>query len=132
MGVPYVNGLLMAILRPALTSAQVGTKYPADLTARLPYLVARAVPGGDAVDPRFDTVRAVVQVDAFAATAPASHGLASGAMDALVAAWRNASVFEQGHLARVEVLSLPAELAFPDAPSGLVRFTASYLLTVRP
>mgnify|MGYP000993154302 CR=1 FL=1 len=129
---PYVNGLLMAILRPALTPVQVGTRYPADLVARLPYLVARNAPGGEAVDPRFDTVRAVVQADAYAATASASHDLASDAMDALVAAWRDARVYDQGHLARVEVLSLPAELAFPDAPSGLVRFTASYLLTVRP
>jgi hypothetical protein len=131
MQLPYIDGLLMEVLREALGStASVGTVQPSDVLLRLPYVVAASF-GGDATDIRF-ALRPDVQIDCYAATRPAAASLAETCRIALVAGWLNATPYTAGRLGRVWVTSAPAELELPDGPAGLVRWHTLYRLVVRP
>lgn len=127
---PVIDTLLMEVLRPALTGVGVGTLYPGDLIDRLPYVVARCY-SGDSRDIRF-SFRANVQVDAFATDRPGAGALAERVRKALLGAWLNATHTASGSIGHMTVLSWPSESRDVDAPSGMSRFHATYLLTIRP
>lgn len=127
---PAVDSLLMSVLRAALTDVGVGTLYPGDITGRLPYVVARCY-GGESPDSRF-VFRANVQVDAFDADRPQAAALADRVRRAFLSAWLNSEHTENGSISRVMVMSWPSEIRDADAPSGLSRFHATYLLSIRP
>lgn len=128
---PIIDTLLMEVLRPALTGVGVGTLYPGDLTDRLPYVVARCY-SGDSRDIRFG-FRANVQVDAFDTDRPGAAALAERARGALLSAWlKPTHAASGGAIGHMTILSWPSESRDVDAPSGLSRFHATYLLTIRP
>jgi hypothetical protein len=127
---PAVDSLLMSILRPALGDVGVGTIYPGDIVQRLPYVIARCY-GGDSVDSRF-MLRAQVQVDAYDADRPQAAALAERVRSTLLSAWLNSTGTDNGSIGRVTVMSWPSEIRDADAPSGLSRFHATYLLSIRP
>lgn len=128
----YPDGILMAALRPQLEpDAGVGTRQPADVMARLPYLVAREVPGGGDTDDRF-AQSVSLQLDAYAATARDARRLAGRALVLLRAAQRAQTVTPDGYLAQLTVTAYPAELREPDQPSGFARYVAGCSAIVRP
>jgi hypothetical protein len=127
---PAVDTLLMEVLRPALTGVGVGTLYPGDIVTRLPYVVACCYTG-DSADPRF-ALRAGVQVDAYDTDRPQAAALADRVRRAFLASWLNSSSTASGSINRVTVVSWPSEVRIADAPSGLSRFHATYLLSIRP
>lgn len=127
---PPVDTLLMEVLRPALTGVGVGTIYPGDITSRLPFVVAHCY-AGDSVDLRFN-FRANVQVDAYDVDRPEAAALAERVRAALLSAWLNRTVTASGRIARLTVMSWPSEIRDADSPSGMSRFHAAYLLTIRP
>lgn len=128
----YPDGILMAVLRPQLEPATgVGTQQPADVMARLPYLVAREVAGGGDVDDRF-AQSVSLQVDAYAATRRDARQLAGLALLLLRAAQRQQTVTADGYLAHLDVTSFPFELREPDQPSEFARYVATCSAMVRP
>lgn len=127
---PDVDTLLMEVLRPALTGVGVGTVYPGDIVARLPYVVARTH-GGESMEPRFG-FRASIQVDAFDIDRPQAAALAEQVRVVLLSAWLNSTTTASGAIARMTVISWPSEIRDLNAPSGMSRFHATYLLTIRP
>lgn len=127
---PAVDTLLMEVLRPALLDVGVGTLYPGDIVTRLPYVVARCY-SGDSRDPRF-VLRAQVQIDSYDVDRPQAAALAERARRALLGAWLNATSTASGSINRMAVMSWPSEIRIADAPSGLSRFHATYLLSIRP
>lgn len=131
MGSVYVDGLLVAVLRPAVAPATMMTLQPVDLLTSMPCLVAKHVGGAGVVDPRFPSTRAVVQVDAYAAGKRASFDLAAAARGALLAAWRAQTMTPDGCIARFAPQSEPDELRLPEQADGFTRYTALYGLTIR-
>ena len=144
----YVNGLLMAILRPALdglvlpsapgTAAlvaadRVGTKLPADILKVLPFLACRATVGGTTKGPKVDTrIGVPIQIDGFHATSEAAHDLVDRAVWALTNAWSQQTITPHGHIGRITNVSGPHEFTDPQQPDGLSRWFATAALTVRP
>lgn len=128
---PDADRLLTLVLRPGLFNvAEVGTLAPPDLTDHLPFVVARCY-GGTSADPRL-VFRASCQVDTYAPARPTAYSVAEAARGALLAAWLNQTVTTSGSIAGFTVTGWPAEVRDPDAPSGLVRYSAQYALTIRP
>jgi hypothetical protein len=148
MAVGYVNGLLMAILRPALDGLvlpsapdtpalvgadRVGTKLPADVLKVLPFITARATPGGTTKGPKLDTRFGVpIQIDAFHTTARAAHDLADRALWALHDARSRQLVTADGHINRITSVTGPFEFIDAQAPDGLSRWVVTASLTARP
>jgi hypothetical protein len=130
----YPDGILMTLLRAPLAaaySAAVGTLQPADVLARLPYLVAREVAGGGDADDRF--AQAVsLQLDGYAADLRAARQLVSAALLLLRHAQQAATVTPDGYLAALTVTAYPAQLREPDQPDGMARVLASCTAVVRP
>ena len=127
----YPDGILMAVLRPQLPDAGVGTEQPADVMARLPYLVARETPGAGDTDDRF--AQAVgVQLDAYATTRREARQLAGMALLLLRQAQRDQTVTPDGYLAQLTVTAFPFELREADQPSGFARYVATVSTIVRP
>lgn len=130
IALPAVDTLLMQVLRPALTGVGVGTIFPGDITDRLPYVVGRCY-AGDSFEPRF-SLRANVQIDSYDVDRPQAAALAEQVRAALLSAWLNATSTDSGSITRLTVLSWPSEIRDLEAPSGMSRFHATYLLTIRP
>lgn len=146
----YTNGILMAILRPglsgwvadsdpsspqlsAMTSGQVVTKLPADVTKRLPVLHARQTPGGTNKGPRRDTKVAVpFQIDAYHVDSRPAAELAEFALWLLHDAWSRQTLTTDGHIGRLANISGPFEFPDPQQPDGLSRWLMTATLTVRP
>jgi hypothetical protein len=127
---PYADGLVVAILRAALT-AEVGTLVPHDLYGSpRPFVLARRVGGAAILPGHLDG--ATVDVQAYAATRRAAAELAELARTALYVAWRDQTVFPDGHVAGYGEISGPAELRTNGQPDGLYRFQATYSLALRP
>lgn len=144
----YVNGLLMAILRPALdglvlpsapdtpalvAADQVGTKLPADVLKVLPFLTARSLVGGTTKGPKIDTRIAVpIQIDGLHVNARAAHDLVDRALWELNQAWSQQTITPDGHINRITNVSGPHEFTDPQQPDGLSRWFTTAALTVRP
>jgi hypothetical protein len=139
----YVNGLLMAVLRPALAAVSLdpafhlGTRLPAGYVQHLPFARVRATPGGfsrgAAQDSPLTRFGVPVQADIYAADeGRAAHDLG----DVVVAALRSAQalqlVTDDGHLASFTNISGPIEFPEPDRADGVVRHLITATLTARP
>jgi hypothetical protein len=126
----YVDGAILAALRHYLPTTNIYSEHPADVLAVLPCIVARSY-GGSALYLNF-AKRPTIQVDSYANDRRPASVLAEAAEQALITAWRSSYRTPDGVICGVETTTLPAELPDDQAPSGLVRFTATYQLTIRP
>lgn len=127
----YVDGLLLAVVRPAVAPASVFSLQPADLLNDMPCGVVKHIPGGAGIDPRFSASRVSAQLDAYASSKHAAFDLAVAMRDALVAAWRAGTRTDHGVIARVLDAPDPAELRLPDQADGITRYTSTASLIVR-
>lgn len=135
----YINGLLMAVLRPALAarpdmdSTQVGTKLPEDYTEHLPFVLARETPGGSNRGPQRATRFGVpIQIDVYADESREAHDVADEAMAALDLAWQTQTVLADGHIGRLANVVGPFEFPEPDRLDGVARWVMTATLTARP
>jgi hypothetical protein len=126
----YVDGVILAALRHYLPGVDVYSKQPADVLAVLPCVVARSYGGSDLYLNL--GARPTIQVDSYADDRRPCAVLADQAASALLTAWRSCYRTPDGVICGVETTTRPAELPDDQAPSGLVRFTATYRLTIRP
>ncbi len=134
MSLTYVDGFLMALLRPALPGYQVVTRLPAPELRKLPIVMARRIPGGGAVHPVF-LDSALVQVDSFAKTRREASKALSDVLDVFYQAWFNQTLVtgeDGGHINRIEQRSGPAEFPDSDPPAEISRFYSVYELLIRP
>lgn len=129
---PYLDGLVLKVLRAEFGADAVGSLQPVDVLARLPYVVTRSIPGGgQSPDDRFAVSRGAVQVDCYAADRPQAFVTADGARRALIDAWSAQTAFDGQTLTRVRKVSGPIELRSPGQVAGFARVTATYLVTAR-
>lgn len=130
----YVDGVILASLRHYLASltpaTNVYSRQPADVLAVLPCVVARSYGGTDLYLNL--GARPTIQVDSYADDRRPAAVLADAAASALIEAWRSSYRTPDGVICGVETTARPAEFPDDQAPSGLVRFTATYTLTIRP
>lgn len=126
-----VDGLLLAIVRPALAPAKMFSRQPSDLLTDMPCGVVKHIPGGSGVDPRFSASRVTVQLDGYASSKHDAFDLAVAIRDALVAAWQAGTRTDFGVIARVLDAPDPAELRLPDQADGFTRYTSTASLIVR-
>lgn len=128
---PDADLLLIEIL-DALTpdGTALGTQIPDDLLDRLPFVVGVRFGGGDADDRFLD--RATVTIDVWASSRQSASDIASEIRFGLRDAARNQTVYTNGHLARRDVTSAPAELRTPEQADNVWRFNATYSLVLRP
>lgn len=125
-----VEALVKAIVGPVSAPAPVYTLQPANVPGDLPAagcVVIRHLPGGSHVDPRFNHVRATVQIDAYHASKHAAFDLCAEVLDALSAAWRGGVTTTHGRITRIPVdgLGSPSPLRFDDDPEGFTRYSAT-------
>lgn len=106
----------------------VSPDQPADLTNKLPYLVARRVAGA-ARHPRM-LGAPVFDLQAYATTRRAAKDLCRDACLVLFTAADRQEVTPYGHVARYDEASGPVPL--PSEVNGVWRFQASVSLLVRP
>lgn len=129
---PQVNPFLLALLRPALPGAQVVSVMPPLEQRVYPLVLARRVPGSGAVHARF-VDRATVQVDCFSPSRADADRVAELVRLALFSAWHQQVVATTGgHIGFFEEQSGPAELRNDEQPAELHRWTATYVLLIRP
>lgn len=128
---PYVDGLVLAILRAALPGAVTVESELSDPVRRTPYVFVNLV-GGDEVDPRFLGVPRV-EVDVFATGGRrAAADLAEDVRVALFRAWEDQTVTPHGHLASFRTVAYPRAIRTAGQPNEVYRYTATYALGVRP
>ncbi|MGH3760252.1 hypothetical protein [Actinophytocola sp.] len=129
---PYVDGLVLALLRGALPSTVTVETELSDPLRRTPYVFVDLV-GGEEVDPRFLGVPRV-DVDCFTSTGgkQAAADLAEHVRVVLFRAWEDQKVTPHGHLASFRTLTYPHEIRTAGQPGEVYRFTAAYELGVRP
>lgn len=130
----YVNGVLMAVLRPRLTSdipeAQVGTQLRADYAEHLPFVYVRETPGGRTSGPNRDSRLGVpFQVDAYGVDDRAAQEAASLVLAALDDAV--GSPTDDGYINRVFAVVGPWKFPEPDRLDGVARWVVTGALTVR-
>ena len=127
---PDVDAVLLALLRAELPALVFGTQQPADVLARLPYVVVRKV-GGTNIDERF-AHRSVVNVDAYAADRPTAAALAETVRGGILACWRPGRMTTDGHrICSFRTVSSAVEIRDGDQPDWFARFNAIYAVTVR-
>lgn len=123
-----VETLLLAILRPALPAATVGTLIPA--TMPYPFVLARRA-GGASLDERFID-QPLIDVQVWAESDTAAGGLSADARHALVTAWRSQAVVPGvGSIARFRDSAGPTLLPDDTVPHGVYRYQATYELAIR-
>jgi hypothetical protein len=128
---PYVDGLVLAILRAALPGTVTVESELSDPLQRAPYVFINVV-GGDEVDPRFLGVPRV-EVDVFATgSRRAAADLAEDVRVALFTAWESQTVTAYGHLASFRTVTYPHAIRTAGQPSDVYLVTATYELGVRP
>jgi hypothetical protein len=128
---PYVDGLVLVLLRAALPREVTVESELSDPLRRVPYVFVEVV-GGEVVDGRFLAVPRV-DVDCWAAGSKrAAADLAEHARAALYLAWTEQTVTEHGHLASFHTVTYPHEVRTLGQPSEIYRYTATYALGVRP
>jgi hypothetical protein len=130
-----VEALTLTYLRglPDLSGVTVGTTRPADLSARLPFVLVTRVGGGAAGvswrgGPVLDQAGINVQGWASPDRAAARH-LIHQVIGALTAA--RAVALPEGVIVRVRVLAGPTALPDAAAPDHVHRFTATVQATAR-
>lgn len=132
---PYPDGLVRTLLDADTDSGvQVFTEFPVDILSRMPCVIVHCYGGLDLIDPRF-AIQPTIQVDSIAVDRRAAAALAGTCHRSLLNAWLNArrvTGTDAGVISRVTVLAHPARLATVADPSGYARWTARYLLTLRP
>lgn len=130
----YVDGVILASLRHYLAGLDpapgVYSLQPADALTVLPFVVARSYGGADLYLNL--AARPTIQVDSYADDRQPASDLADAAASALIAAWRSSYRTPDGVICGVATTLRPAEFPDDQAPTGLVRFTATYQLTIRP
>ncbi|MFE3461371.1 hypothetical protein ACFXKD_27825 [Nocardiopsis aegyptia] len=128
---PRVNRLLLDLLVPVMAPVPFYSQQP-DLTRDLPVGMARKVPGGGAVDPRF-LDRCMVDVQCWHTSDADADDLAEAARVALVTAWRTQQVIGGlGSISGYREISSPSLLQQDDTPKGVYRYQATYQLAIRP
>lgn len=133
----YVNGVLLSILRAALTDLdpadQVQSRIRADYVNFLPYVWVRSTIGGTTLGPRVDTRAGVpIQIDAYASESRAASVLADRCVEALNAAWRGGLITTDGHINRLANISGPSLFPESDRADGIARWFVTASVTVRP
>lgn len=138
----YPTGVVLSLLRAHLASlpdpldpdAQVGSKVPPDLLDHLPFVAARATPGGRTAGPSPQRTRFAtpVQIDVWASSVRAATAVADACLDALQGAHESQTRTTDGHLAAVTNISGPTEFSEPDRADGVARVLVTATLTVRP
>jgi hypothetical protein len=126
----YVAGVLLASLRHYITDADVFSRQPADVVARMPCVVVRDYGGQDLH--LMLAARPLIQVDSYAETARDASDLADAVVGALNTAWRTGYVTSDGVIAYVNTTSRAAEVREADQPDDLFRWRGTYQLTIRP
>lgn len=124
-----VEALVKALVGPTVAPAALYTLQPANVPGDLPAagcVVVRHIPGGSHVDPRFQHVRATVQVDAYHTSKHAAFDLCAEVLDALSVAWRTGLTTAHGRITRIPVdgLGAPSPVRFDNDPDGFTRYTA--------
>ena len=128
---PYVDGLVLTLLRSALSARVTVESELSDPLRRTPYVFVDVV-GGDEIDPRFLGVPRV-DVDVFASGGRrAAADLAEDVRVALFRAWEDQTVTGHGHLASFRTASYPRAIRTAGQPAEVYRYTATYELGVRP
>lgn len=128
---PYVDGLMLAILRAALPGTVTVESELSDPLRRVPYVFVNLV-GGDEIDPRFLGVPRV-DIDVFVTGGKrAAADLAEDVRVALFRAWEDQAVTPHGHLASFRTVAYPHEVRTAGQPAEVYRYTATYALGVRP
>lgn len=127
---PYVDGLLMEMLRPTLPAYQVVTVYPAPDLRQYPILLVRRIGGGAVHMSLLDS--ALVQVDCFAHERRQAADGVEFVRQVFEYAWQNQTVLTDGHIGRVNEISGPVETRDNDQPADLYRFGATYDILIRP
>lgn len=129
----YVDGLVLAILKPALTGVHVLSEQPIDLPSMLDngIVVAKHVGGAGWIDRRFTSATATVQIDGYAAGKRDAFDLCADALGALEAAWANQTVTADGWITNLTPQLGPTELRVADQSSGFTRYTATVSLACR-
>ncbi|WP_446033492.1 phage tail termination protein [Streptomyces gossypii] len=129
---PDMDALVTEALRSGLPGVAVRVSVPADWLTLLPLVTALRV-GGVSPDPR-GIDRALVDVQALAATRREASAVARSARVTLASACRTQFRGSDGYLTHFEEVSGPRELSTgePDDGPDLFRFQATYRLTSRP
>ncbi|PPK63524.1 hypothetical protein V5P93_000421 [Actinokineospora auranticolor] len=128
---PYVDGLVLHLLRAALpTTVTVETEL-SDPLRRMPYVFADVV-GGDEPLPAHLGLP-LVDVESYT-RGPKRHGadLAEAVRTALYTAWADQVVTPFGHLASFRTVSYPRALRLTGQPAEIHHYTGTYALGVRP
>lgn len=133
----YLDGVLLAVLRPALTDldgpAQVQSRIRADYVNHLPYVWVRSTIGGLTVGPRLDTRLGVpIQIDVYASESREASAVADQCIDALRLAWRRQTITPDGHINRLLNPAGPSPFPEPDRADGVSRWFVTASVTVRP
>jgi hypothetical protein len=128
VALPYVDGLLMAVLRPGLPGVPVVTQLPAPAIRTYPVVLARRIGGAQVRHGLLDAP--LVQIDCFSTDRRGSALISANARDAIEAAKNQ--ITSDGYIGWVTEVSGPVELRDPDQPNNIFRFSATYELRTRP
>lgn len=125
----YVNGLLKALVGPAVT-VPVYTEQQMPGVAPAWVVVAQLPGSAPRVDPRFRLSRVLVQVDGYAANSSrAAQQNCQNAVDALVAAHRHQTATPDGRIGTLNDVSDPSPLSGPA--QDVYRYVSTLQITVR-
>lgn len=128
---PYVDGLVVGLLRAGLSASVTVEAELSDPLQRTPYVFAQVV-GGDEVDP-VEMGVPLVEVECYArGSKRAAADLAEDVRVALYTAWADQTVTPHGHLASFRTVTYPRELRTVGQPAEVYRYIATYALGVRP
>ena len=132
MSIVDIDLIVTTILRDALDGPGVGTEIPAGLAGRVPFVVARQIPGGSSRYPQFGQTGGQIQVDSFAADRKAARDLARQALDVLNDAWGLNTVTEAGSIAQIGPFAGPWQMPAEYVPAGIYQFVWTAFLICCP
>ncbi|WP_018686533.1 hypothetical protein [Actinokineospora enzanensis] len=128
---PYVDGLVLHLLRSALPDAVTVEAELSDPLRRSPYVFVDVV-GGEEVHPAQLGVP-LVEIETYThGPRRAAADLAEAVRAALYTAWVEQTVTPFGHLASFRTVSYPRALRLAGQPTEIQHFTGTYALGVRP
>lgn len=126
----YVNGVLKAIVGPAVAPVAIFTEQQMSGVAPAWVVVAQLPGSAPRVDPRFRGARVLVQIDAYATNSSRSaYSYCQAAVNALVAAHRAQTVTQDGRIATLNDVADPSPL--PGPAQNVYRYTSTLQLTFR-
>lgn len=134
----FFNRLISDILRTTVTAKVLEsggncvftTRDLQDIEAHLPVVRARAT--GPAVTKPNQEFSMFITVDAYARTEDEAAELTKLVYQTLHAAWRQQTVFTDGHIRQFACLVFGDNVSDPSMPDGVVRFLSNYDALVRP